>query len=68
MDHRVGLGVRKGNYALALSLIRTPDCPARSLVTIPAAFSQILPIPRNKGKKRVKKEGQYRSQQSSSCS
>jgi hypothetical protein len=51
VDHRVGLGVTKRNYSLALSVIRTPDCPARSLVTIPAAFSQILPILRNKGGK-----------------
>ena len=52
MDHRVGLGFRERNYSLALSVIRTPDCPARSLVTIPAAFSQILPILRNKVEKR----------------
>jgi len=51
VDHRVGLGVRKRNYSLALSVIRTPDCPSRSLVTIPAAFSQILRILRNKGEK-----------------
>jgi len=54
MDHRIGLGVRKRNYSLAFSVIRAPDCPARSLVTIPAAFSQILPALRNKGKKRRK--------------
>jgi len=52
VDQRVSLGVTKRNYSLTLSLIRNPDCPARSLVTIPAAFSQILPILRNKWRKK----------------